>query len=61
MREQPFVLRAYSKEENIAAAELVEPSDAQEVLIRMFNNSEVEFILARYAAYGCYGFRIERG
>lgn len=61
LREQPFVLRAYSKEENIAAAELVEPSDAQEALIRMFSNNQVEFILARYAAYGCYGFRIERG
>ena len=61
LREQPFVLRAYSKEENIVAAELVEPVSAQAVLTRMFENSQVEFILARYAAYGCYSFRIERG
>lgn len=60
LRDQPFVLRAYSKAENIVAAELVEPSSAQSVLGKMFENSQVEFILARYAAYGCYSFRIER-
>ena len=60
LRDQPFVLRAYSKAENIVAAELLEPSSAQEVLRKMFENSQVEFVLARYAAYGCYSFRIER-
>ena len=58
--EEPFVLRAYSKAENIVAAELVEPAFAQAVLSKMFANSQVEFVLARFAAYGCYGFRIER-
>ena len=61
LREQPFVLRAYTKAENIVAAELLEPSSAQAVLSEMFENSQVEFVLARYAAYGCYSFRIERG
>ena len=61
LREQSFVLRAYSKAENIVAAELLEPSSAQAILSKMFENSQVEFVLARYAAYGCYSFRIERG
>ncbi|HCA26403.1 MAG TPA: DUF1203 domain-containing protein [Betaproteobacteria bacterium] len=61
LREQPFVLRAYSKAENIVAAELLEPSSAQAVLNTLFEDSQVAFILARYAAYGCYSFRVERG
>jgi len=61
LRAQPFVLRAYSKAENIVAAELLEPSSAQTVLNKMFDSSQVEFVLARYAAYGCYSFRVERG
>ncbi len=60
LRDQPFVLRAYSKTENIVAAEIVEPSSAHSVLRSMFESSQAEFVLARYAAYGCYGFRIER-
>lgn len=60
LRDQPFVLRAYSKAENIVAAEFLEPASAQVVLSTMFENSQVEFVLARYAAYGCYSFRIER-
>ena len=60
LRDQPFVLRAYSKSENILAAELLNPSSAQLEMSKMFKNEQVEFILARYAAYGCYGFRIER-
>lgn len=61
LRDQPFVLRAYSKAENIVTAELLEPSSAREVLTKMFEDSEIEFVLARYAAYGCYSFRVERG
>ena len=60
LRNQPFVLRAYSRAENIVAAEIVEPSSANSVLRSMFENNQVEFVLARYAAYGCYSFRIER-
>lgn len=60
LRDQPFVLRAYSKDEVIVTAELLEPASAHEVITRMFEDSQVEFILARYAAYGCYSFRIER-
>ncbi len=60
LREQPFVLRAYSKSENIVAAYLSDPSSARLLISNLFENEKVEFILARYAAYGCYGFRIER-
>lgn len=61
LRQQAFVLRAYNRAEAIVAAELVEPSSAQAVITRMFDGSQAAFILARFAAYGCYGFRIERG
>jgi hypothetical protein len=58
---QPIVLRAYSKAENILAAEVFSrPAEAPEILERLFENDQVDFVLARYAAYGCYGFRIER-
>jgi hypothetical protein len=60
LRDQPFVFRAYSKCENILTAELLDPSSAQLEMSKIFKNEQVEFILARYAAYGCYGFRIER-
>jgi hypothetical protein len=59
---QPYVLRAYSKSENILAAEVSNhPSEAPEILARLFGNEQVDFVLVRYAAYGCYAFRIERG
>lgn len=60
LRAQPFVLRAYSHMETIVAAELVEPELAESALQRLFGDRAVAFVLARFAAYGCYGFRIER-
>lgn len=55
-----FVLRAYSNEEEIVDAELASPDSANRILDRFFSNPQVKFILARFAAYGCYGLRLDR-
>jgi hypothetical protein len=54
-----YVLRAYDERERITAAELSAPSSCSEDLARLFGRAEVAFVLARYAAYGCYALRIE--
>lgn len=55
-----FVLRAYSKTERIVDACLSSPEQFESDLMRFFEHSEISFVLARFAAYGCYGCRIER-
>ncbi|WP_081686824.1 DUF1203 domain-containing protein [Chitinilyticum litopenaei] len=60
LRDKPFVLRAYSADERIVDAELLHPAQAEAVLARFFANPEVSFVLARFAAYGCYALRIDR-
>ena len=57
---QQFVLRAYSTSERIVDACLSSPEQYAADLSRFFENSEIAFVLARFAAYGCYGCRIER-
>jgi hypothetical protein len=55
-----FVLRAYSKTERIVDACLSTPEQFESDLQRFLANADVAFVLARFAAYGCYGCRIER-
>lgn len=55
-----FVLRAYSREERIVDARLSSPAAADADLEDFFARSEVAFVLARFAAYGCYALRVER-
>lgn len=57
---QTFVLRAYSKDERIVDGILSAPDQAEENLQRIFSCEEVDFVLARFAGYGCYACRIER-
>ncbi len=54
-----FVLRAYSRDEWVVRAELVTPQNVGEILENMLRQDAVAFVLARFAAAGCYGFRIE--
>ena len=54
-----FVLRAYSTEERIVDAKLSSPQHAESDLEALFANEQVSFILVRYAAYGCYSFKVE--
>lgn len=55
-----FVLRAYSADERIVDARLSTPQAAVADLGAFFLRDEVAFVLARFAAYGCYALRIER-
>ncbi len=55
-----FVLRVYSHDERIVDALLSTPAEAGTHLARLFADSCAAFVLARFAAYGCYALRIER-
>lgn len=55
-----FVLRAYSADERIVDACLTEPTSAERELERLLARPGTDFVLARFAAYGCFGCRIER-
>ncbi|WP_308364056.1 MULTISPECIES: DUF1203 domain-containing protein [unclassified Microbulbifer] len=56
----PVVLRAYCAEESIVAARLVLPEQIETELVTFFARSETEFVLLRFAAYGCYALRFDR-
>ena len=55
-----FVLRAYSPQERIVDALLSTPRQAAGHLQRLFADKDTAFVLARFAAYGCYAVRLER-
>jgi len=55
-----FVLRAYSREERIVDACLSSPEAAADDLAKLFGREDTAFVLARFAAYGCYALRLER-
>lgn len=54
-----FVLRAYSEDERIVDARLSSPVAAAADLDALFAHAETAFVLARFAAYGCYALRID--
>jgi hypothetical protein len=55
-----FVLRAYNNAEEIVDAQLASPDTTNAILDQFFSNPDVSFILVRFAAYGCYAFRLEQ-
>ncbi|AOT08740.1 DUF1203 domain-containing protein [Pseudoalteromonas luteoviolacea] len=55
-----FVLRAYCSNERIIDAKLTSPEQAESDLEEFLANEKVSFVIARYAAYGCYSFRVDR-
>ena len=57
---ETLVLRAYNSSEQIVDAHVTTPAEAEAMLGELFANLEVTFVLTRFVAYGCYGFRIER-
>jgi len=57
---ETFVLKAYCKNERILEAIISSPTNAESDIINFLSNKDVSFIIVRYAAYGCYSFRIER-
>ncbi len=55
-----FVLRAYDEHESIYAARLVTPANVEQIIVELFQQASVKFIIARYVAYGCYSLRLDR-
>lgn len=55
-----LVLRAYSKDERIVSAEMVEAAEAPAAALRLLASPEVAFLHARFPTYGCFACRIER-
>lgn len=54
------VLRGYSAEDRIVAAETVGERPAEQVVREMFANPAVCYLHARNRDYGCFMFRIDR-
>jgi hypothetical protein len=55
-----FVIRAYSENEEIVDAALVQAADAQNVVERFFARGDVAFLHARFPTYGCFAARLDR-
>ncbi len=60
LREQ-FAVRAYSEDEKIVDAALIEAGDFDATIERFFRSNDVAFLHVRYPAYGCFSCRIDRG
>jgi hypothetical protein len=54
------VLRAYDLNYNIIEAEIVNGSEPEVVIERLFQNRDVAFVDARSATRGCFTFRALR-
>jgi hypothetical protein len=54
------VVRAYDREQNMIAGEIVNGRKPETVIEKLFENPETEFIQVRSADRGCYTFGIER-
>lgn len=60
MRVRPLSLRAFSADHMMVDADLVEGHQAEAVIERFLQASQVSYIQAHYAKRGCYAARIER-
>lgn len=60
LRVRTLSLRAFDKNDMIVDADLVDGRQVEGLIERFFNNSNVAYIHAHYARYGCYGGRIDR-
>lgn len=56
-----FVVRGYSEDERIVNAFVTTPEQGEEDIARLFAQPEIRFVLVRFAAWGCYALRLERG
>ena len=57
---EQFVLRAYSSAERIVDGVVVTRAQAEDTLQAMLRRDDVQFVLVRFAGYGCYACRVER-
>jgi len=54
-----FVLKAYNIQEQIIKAEVTDEKKSTQLLYEYLQNDETSFVLARYAAYGCFSLKIK--
>jgi len=55
-----FVIKAYDDKESIFDARLVTPANVEQTITEFFQQTQVDFIIVRFAAYGCYSLRLDR-
>ena len=55
-----FAIRAYSRDEEIIDAALVNARDAQTVIDEFFARPETSFLHLRFPSYGCFACRLDR-
>lgn len=58
--QEQFVVRAYSRDEEILDAKLVAKPNAQQTIEAFFTREDVKFLHVRFPTYGCFACRIER-
>ena len=58
--QEQFVVRAYSRDEEILDAKLVTKSTAQETIDAFLARDDVKFLHVRFPTYGCFACRIDR-
>lgn len=58
LREQ-FVVRAYSREEEIVDAALIRSADFESTVARFFESDDTAFLHVRFPAYGCFALRVD--
>jgi hypothetical protein len=58
--QEQFVLRAYTADESIRDAVLVNRESAQATLDRFLENPDTAFVHARFPTYGCFALRVDR-
>ena len=55
-----FAVRAYSSDEEIVDAALVDASSAPRVIDELFAHSDAAFLHVRFPAYGCFACRLDK-
>jgi Protein of unknown function (DUF1203) len=60
MRARPLSMRAFDREHMMLDADLVDGADAESLIQRFFENSDVAYIHVHYAKRGCFSARVDR-
>jgi len=60
MRTRLLSLRAFSADDLIVDADVVEGQRADELIARLFSDPKTAYIHAHYARHGCFAARIDR-
>ena len=61
LRSRLLSVRAFDAKDMLVGADVIEGSQAEEVIAKFFQDSAVEFLHVHFAKPGCYACRIDRG